>query len=239
MQKNGNVLISRRGNGFTLIELLVVVAIISLLAAILFPVFARARENARRTSCLSNLKQLGLGMMMYVQDYDGRFPQSITGTYHDKTTYISGTAACTGKPCGHFHIADGYNSAGYYVSWMDLIYPYVKDINLFYCPSQPDDNVTSYGYSSNIHNVYSTGPIAESQISYPSETVMLIDDHSVYSAYSTAADQFKPWTGDTKYAPHLEGFNVAFTDGHAKWFSQNSLLGLPSGRSLYWTPTRS
>ena len=61
-------------DGFTLIELLVVIAIISILAVILFPVFARARESARRASCMSNLKQIGLGMMMYVQDYDGRFP---------------------------------------------------------------------------------------------------------------------------------------------------------------------
>src|SRR3954464_7101760 len=60
--------------GFTLIELLVVIAIIALLAAILFPVFGRARENARRSSCQSNLKQIGLGILQYVQDYDGAFP---------------------------------------------------------------------------------------------------------------------------------------------------------------------
>lgn len=64
----------KQSRGFTLIELLVVIAIIAILAAILFPVFARARENARRTSCLSNLKQMGLGMMMYVQDYDETYP---------------------------------------------------------------------------------------------------------------------------------------------------------------------
>src|SRR5262245_8613142 len=60
--------------GFTLIELLVVIAIIAILAAILFPVFAQAREKARGTSCLSNLKQVGLGVSMYMQDYDGNFP---------------------------------------------------------------------------------------------------------------------------------------------------------------------
>ena len=66
--------INRKISGFTLIELLVVIAIIAILAAILFPVFARARENARRSSCQSNLKQLGLGVMQYVQDYDGFYP---------------------------------------------------------------------------------------------------------------------------------------------------------------------
>src|SRR6184192_2824339 len=65
---------SRRAAGFTLIELLIVIAIIAILAAILFPVFARAREGARRTSCISNVSQLGKSMMMYVQDYDGTFP---------------------------------------------------------------------------------------------------------------------------------------------------------------------
>ena len=76
----------RRNEGFTLIELLVVIAIIAILASILFPVFARARENARRTSCLSNLKQLGLGAMMYVQDYDESYPLAQTYIPTDANT---------------------------------------------------------------------------------------------------------------------------------------------------------
>jgi prepilin-type N-terminal cleavage/methylation domain-containing protein len=95
---------------FTLIELLVVIAIISILATILFPVFARARENARRASCLSNLKQQGLGVMMYVQDYDETFP---------------------------FDRTDDTNSHGFstYCYWMVRIYPYTKNSQVFICPS--------------------------------------------------------------------------------------------------------
>ena len=87
-----------RYRGFTLIELLVVIAIIGILAAILFPVFSRARENARRTSCMSNLKQLGLAAMQYVQDYDGRYPFAIVGIPGVPSSFVTGSA-CTGMPC--------------------------------------------------------------------------------------------------------------------------------------------
>src|SRR6186997_2010986 len=91
--KNQNSLITwqrkARRHGFTLIELLVVIAIIALLAAILFPVFARARENARRASCSSNLKQIGLGMLQYTQDYDEHFPmQAAAAFWPSLTPYI-------------------------------------------------------------------------------------------------------------------------------------------------------
>ena len=97
--------------GFTLIELLVVIAIIAILAAILFPVFARAREKARQTSCLSNQKQIGLGLMMYCQDYDETYPLSYL--------YVNPAAG---------------GSAGY-VHWSGMIAPYVKNWQLFVCPS--------------------------------------------------------------------------------------------------------
>ena len=101
--------------GFTLIELLVVIAIIAILAAILFPVFARARENARRAACQSNLKQIGLGMMQYPQDYDERLPMAINHTCID----LPGCNTVSG-PASY-----GNN----------LIYPYVKSVGVFTCPS--------------------------------------------------------------------------------------------------------
>lgn len=96
---------------FTLIELLVVISIIALLAAILFPVFGRARENARRSSCMSNMKQIGLGTMQYTQDYDEYLPDA---------NYIS--SAVTDP------------------KWMDVIFPYVKSAQLFSCPSDAGAN---------------------------------------------------------------------------------------------------
>ncbi|RYG63499.1 DUF1559 domain-containing protein, partial [bacterium] len=103
---------SHRLRAFTLIELLVVIAIIAILAAILFPVFGRARENARRSSCQSNLKQIGLGIMQYTQDYDEKFPMY-------RVTFW---AAQPGQTFG----------------WADGIQPYLKSEQIFQCPSNND-----------------------------------------------------------------------------------------------------
>jgi prepilin-type N-terminal cleavage/methylation domain-containing protein/prepilin-type processing-associated H-X9-DG protein len=101
-----------RKSAFTLIELLVVIAIIAILAAILFPVFARARENARRSSCQSNLKQLGLSVIQYTQDYDEKFPIN----YNFVTTS---------------------NPPLMPLGWADAIHPYIKSEQIFQCPSEP------------------------------------------------------------------------------------------------------
>jgi prepilin-type N-terminal cleavage/methylation domain-containing protein/prepilin-type processing-associated H-X9-DG protein len=103
---------SHRKSGFTLIELLVVIAIIAILAAILFPVFAQAREKARGISCLSNIKQQGLAVLMYVQDYDENFPA--TTVYDFSNSYETD-------------------------SWIARVAPYIKNGDLFWCP---DDSTT-------------------------------------------------------------------------------------------------
>jgi len=120
----------RDRRGFTLIDLLVVIAIIAILAAILFPVFAQAREKARQTSCLSNLKQLSSAMLMYAGDYDERFPPVVGRDSRQRNLYL--------------------------MSWMHLLEPYTKNRGIFVCPSsrhtsqdyeKNDDLVQNYGYA--------------------------------------------------------------------------------------------
>ncbi|HEY3332445.1 MAG TPA: DUF1559 domain-containing protein [Capsulimonadaceae bacterium] len=109
-----------RKRAFTLIELLVVIAIISILAAILFPVFSQAREKARASACTSNMKQLGLAVLQYNQDYDEQFPLSYTAG--GSTLSCSSTADCAGK-----------------FTWPAMLMPYIKSSNIFQCPDQPAD----------------------------------------------------------------------------------------------------
>src|SRR5690606_23019122 len=106
---------------------LVVIAIISILAAILFPVFARARESARRASCLSNLKQIGLGIMQYTQDYDERYPTNYWWSGSSSNAVSCTAAGLTGKgmPCESYQVNHGGTGGlGNWVTWMDLITPY-------------------------------------------------------------------------------------------------------------------
>jgi prepilin-type N-terminal cleavage/methylation domain-containing protein/prepilin-type processing-associated H-X9-DG protein len=143
----------KRSFGFTLIELLVVIAIIAILAAILFPVFASAREKARQTTCASNEKQLGLAVIQYNQDYDENYPESVTERYASQT--IPSYSAASITSCGD--VPNAAEAAPY--SIQALLFPYVKATGVFHCPdgatwknqasepaSSTDTSGTSNGY---------------------------------------------------------------------------------------------
>ncbi|MGI4789312.1 MAG: DUF1559 domain-containing protein [Janthinobacterium lividum] len=114
---------TRKNAAFTLIELLVVIAIIAILAAILFPVFQKVRENARRAACMSNFKQIDLGMIMYVGDYDEAWPGSTIPTNSFGSIYSNGS-----QPD-----ANGQ----YYQSWAFAVQPYIKSADVWKCPDDP------------------------------------------------------------------------------------------------------
>lgn len=225
-------------NGFTLIELLVVIAIIAILAAILFPVFSRARESARRSTCISNLKQIGIGMMMYTQDHDERYP----GVY----SLIN--AADTPE--------DGEVLYSGFQSWQQIIYPYVKSHQLFFCPSGPsqagvDDGAppgtnplrrmlnANYGYSAYIGVRLS--PLSLAAVRSPAATYMLAET-GVYSfsvsdirgdssgnyngsyylpgggSYGVnCAGVSDEYRSDCNSGRHFGGVTMGFADGHVKW----------------------
>src|SRR5688500_14617648 len=115
-----------RKAGFTLIELLVVIAIIAILAAILFPVFAQAREKARQTACLSNAKQIGTGLVMYQQDYDGTAPMAQYAVTGPATPYPS-----------------RYGVIYYAAVYADMLEPYMKNMGVAACPSDPTRRTVS------------------------------------------------------------------------------------------------
>jgi prepilin-type N-terminal cleavage/methylation domain-containing protein/prepilin-type processing-associated H-X9-DG protein len=185
--------------GFTLIELLVVIAIIAILAAILFPVFAKAREKARQTSCLSNLKQLEVGMIMYKEDYDQKNVSAALPT----------TDAVT--PNGPY----GPTSCGNHYWWFDMIYPYVKNSQIILCPS--DSGVaTCLGFPNRSYQPNTNmGGVADAAVQDAANTIHLIESKANYQAVDTDP-------GSYIYQNfHNGGWNISFVDGHAKWMTAN------------------
>jgi len=191
-EKTMNTSRKRDNKGFTLIELLVVIAIIAILAAILFPVFARARENARRSSCLSNTKQIGLAILQYSQDYDEKMP-----------------------------LHETLAASLYSDWWMPMVQPYAKSTQIAFCPSDSSVTPTatlswknvSYGYN----YVYLSG-VALAAIGTPSETLVLADK-DIPTDGSTSA-RYVIHQSYAPYAPtprHFDGANFAFVDGHSKF----------------------
>jgi prepilin-type N-terminal cleavage/methylation domain-containing protein/prepilin-type processing-associated H-X9-DG protein len=223
---------SKQVKGFTLIELLVVIAIISILAAILFPVFARARENARRTSCMSNLKQLGLGMMQYTQDYDEHFP-----------IYRAASAiTATIRPIG----------------WADIMQPYVKSEQILQCPSEsggPSGDPVSGDYTDYAYNLYIGGynsdsshpgsqdsGLSQGALTQPTLTILLTD-YTAGTSDRWTCGQTGSVCATTGMASiyagsirHLDGANLAFADGHVKWHKGNPTTGILDSVYNYAVP---
>jgi len=206
---------SRRG--FTLIELLVVIAIIAILAAILFPVFAKAREKARQSSCLSNVKQLGLAVLSYAQDYDERTPMRWSGPAAPHTA-PGATATCT------------------YYTWPEMILPYCKSEQIFQCPSkqwgQPFSGMqmaTAYNWSSLAGDARAGAAMGTFQT--PAEMIMLYDGTGEWDTYPNPTElgymisggPASGWANAARIAlvrRHNEGANCCFLDGHAKWMNK-------------------
>lgn len=186
---------ARVRRGFTLIELLVVIAIIGVLAALLFPVFARAREKARQASCLSNLKQIGTALSLYTEDYDSTYPR---GQYW---------------PWDSSH------------TWIDVLEPYVKNTAVFRCPSQGNDpfgygyNIAYWGagdWLDGMHGINDARPVAESEVPTPAETIWVVDQGRYWGCGSDF-DIEKP------AKRHNDGTNVLFVDAHVKWLNETPL----------------
>ncbi len=243
--------------GFTLIELLVVIAIIAILAAILFPVFAQARESARQTTCLSNLKQIGTANMMYIQDYDERFVP--VGGSIEQPWPATGRLTSNGlKP---------------FSGWSMNLMPYVKSREVFLCPSMErifsgsGDCAAYNGRPMTNHYAYNYWLGADD--SYPYGDYYQVPDGTVFaSPISTAAltqpanlithfhSGSVPPYGDTwgcvyvqielpdfynKIRPrlrHKDGDNIAFADGHAKWYQMKEQDSAGQRRSLYIWDTK-
>jgi len=191
-----------RKKGFTLIELLVVIAIIAILAAILFPVFAKAREKARQTSCASNLKQIALGALMYAQDYD---------------EFLCIAQPLAGPPVLFFD---------------SVLQPYVKNTQIFKCPSKTSPTLAygmavheAGGYYYGSYEARSLGAIAN-----PASCIY-VGDNDTYTRATGALYSENWWTyPPSVYGTlflnskrHNKGGNYAFVDGHVKWYGQQAV----------------
>jgi prepilin-type N-terminal cleavage/methylation domain-containing protein/prepilin-type processing-associated H-X9-DG protein len=203
-------------SGFTLIELLVVIAIIAVLAAILFPVFSRARENARKASCQSNLKQLGLGFAQYMQDYDGGYPGA--GQYQrwgnsghwvwGENSDNNGNPGAIAQVTGTTHGPTGKTST----VENGAIYPYIKSAQIYVCPSNSDGRTKRLSYAMNC----AIAGINEAAIQETTNIVLLVDEDKANDGF-IYADNSNTST-DELTRVHNGGGNLLMCDGHVKFY---------------------
>jgi prepilin-type N-terminal cleavage/methylation domain-containing protein/prepilin-type processing-associated H-X9-DG protein len=224
----------RSASGLTLIELLVVIAIIAILAAILFPVFAQAREKARATTCLSNLKQIGIAVSMYTQDYDNQYPSQ------------QKDGVLVNLPNGPVVYPNEEQN------YMTALFPYIKNTQIFVCPSdKPNPGTGDYavhklkgGWANGYHfnGTFLSNPpgckpgtcsgLAEAAVVNPSNTQIMRESgygylfdrawQRPYSAQRSAADYGKDDCASfVKSQIHSNGLNLLMADTHAKWYHGN------------------
>ncbi len=238
----------RKRSGFTLIELLVVIAIIAILAAILFPVFAQAREKARQTVCISNQKQLGTAVLMYVQDYDETFPLSM---FYNGTSWAGASVTTPADVFGHTPTRDAF--------WSNATAPYTKNYQIINCPSAARSRSDVFGVDLNAAKgyTYSTtyngylnqwalaGSPAPASVIVFSEGLGKATMPRYANAFPLMINSAGAWQGifveddggakcpgawiygfnvDTTWWVHSRGSNYTYMDGHAKYVVNPSAL---------------
>jgi prepilin-type N-terminal cleavage/methylation domain-containing protein/prepilin-type processing-associated H-X9-DG protein len=213
----------RSAPGFTLIELLVVIAIIAILAAVLFPVFARARESARQTKCLSNMGQLARAFLSYCNDYDGCLPSGARYDVWEPTDWVWTKGQYWWKQSPQQVakvITDG------------SLFPYVKDLNVYMCPSDKLARVKRLSYSMNAALIDSgnAGLSLDELRKAASLVILLVNEESTDDPrgmwYCRLNDGFYAYNSaeDVPQPIHNGGCVVAYCDGHAKWWERNALI---------------
>jgi len=224
-----------RKRGFTLIELLVVIAIIAILAAILFPVFAKAREKARQTSCLSNLRQIGTAILSYAQDNDEQYPFG--------ENYAGAPPGANEGACNYFIFAMPSTSGGSGCRWANTLQPYIKNFQLYRCPSISPGVVNAALPGNSPASAYSFNSCLQASslaaVVTPTRCIMEWEVGDTgwigYFAGSPFISTTPPnhsfifTPGVTPYGlgiagnpvdVHNEGSNRTYCDGHAKWVKE-------------------